>query len=322
MNTPSDTNDNNAASTLSMQALQTERNIKQINSSCDFTGEHASSGISITNEKLLGKVALISGGTNGIGLKCAQVFLEAGASVITLGVTPTHIQKAKQKFAEMGACVIDELDLQKIPKEAISKGGFALVLNCDVSSTKAIKETFARVKKSFDKLDVLLLSAAIASPRPVEEVTEEIFDAQVNINVKGIFFSIQSAIPLLNPNSSIISITSIASKRCTPPFAIYAATKAAVSSLTRSIAFALGPKLIRVNSICPGFIENAGLENTGLSPEALNEIKATLINRTTLKCAGSPIEVAKIALFLACSDSSFITGSEIVVDGGANITVF
>lgn len=246
--------------------------------------------------RLLGKTVLITGGTSGIGLAAARLFRQEGARVAVTGRDPERLAATQ---AELG------------PE--------ALVVRSEAGSLTEIDALLKQVGASFGKLDVLFLNAGIPRPAPLEMVSEAQFDEVVNVNLKGVFFTIQKALPLLNPNASIILTTSITNRLGTPNFSVYGATKAALRSLAQSLGLELIGRDIRVNAISPGPIETPIFDKLGLSPDAIRNKKNTMTDKSPIKRFGTPEEIAKVALFLASNDSSFIVGEEIVVDGGMSL---
>ncbi len=172
------------------------------------------------------------------------------------------------------------------------------------------------VKGKFGKIDVLFVNAGIGKFVPVADVTEELFDSIMDINFKGAYFTIQKALPFLNDNASIVLNTSIVAHIGMPNSSVYAASKAALITLVRTLSAELVGRGIRVNAVSPGPIATPILNRLGLPPEALEETKNNLADQVPLKRFGRPEEIAKTVLFLASTDSSFLLGTEIIVDGG------
>ncbi len=269
----------------------------------------------LKGDKLKGKTALITGGSNGIGLATAQLFLKHGANVIITGLNAERLTAARTSFAELGAFVISE-QLQPIPVGDIQGGGYALVLESDAGSLAAVDELLQRVKNIFGKFDVLFLNAGVANPMPLELMTEASFDEIFNVNVKNIFFTIQKSIPLLNENSSIILTTSIARIRSSSPFALYASAKSASLTMIKNLSVYLAQQKIRCNAISPGPIKTNMYNKLGMSDDQLADTLRTIESFSPLGCIGEPNDIAQAALFLASEDSRYIVGHEIVVDGG------
>jgi NAD(P)-dependent dehydrogenase (short-subunit alcohol dehydrogenase family) len=243
--------------------------------------------------KLEGKVAVITGGNSGIGLATAKEFKEQGARVVITGRDQQTLDEAKREI-----------------------GGDVLVIRSDASSLTEIDKLFAAVKEKLGRIDVLFINAGIGKFAPVEAVTEELFDLVMDVNFKGAYFTIQKALPLLNDNASIILNSSINAHIGMPNSSVYAASKAALLTLARTLSAELVGRGIRVNAISPGPIATPILNRLGLPAEALEDTEKSLREQIPMKRFGRPEEIAKTALFLASSDSSFLLGTEIVADGG------
>ncbi len=243
--------------------------------------------------RLEGKVAVITGGNSGIGLATAKRFIEEGTRVAISGRS------------------------QKTLDEAVkSLGKDVLAVQADVSKIADTDKLFTAVQQKLGKIDVLFVNAGIAKFLPLEAVTEQIYDEMFDINTKGAYFTIQKALPHLNDGASIILNTSVVSHIGSPAGVVYAATKAAMRSMTRSIAAALIDRNIRVNAVAPGATETPIFERTGLPQEVRDEFAKTLLASIPMKRFGQPEEIAAAVAFLASSDASFITGVELDVDGG------
>lgn len=249
-----------------------------------------------TPRKLSGKTALITGGTSGIGLATAQLFQQEGARVAVTGRSPAGIAQARATLGED-----------------------ALVISCDMSDLAAIDTLMEQVKERLGRIDVLFLNAGIGKAGALAQVSEAIFDEQISINVKGTFFSLQKALPLINVGASVIVTTSIGNRFGAPNFGVYAASKAALRSLVQTAALELIGKGIRVNAISPGPIDTPMFGRGGLPEDLLQQKKMMIREKSPSKRFGTSAEVAKLALFLASEDSSYIVGAEIVVDGGMSI---
>ena len=248
------------------------------------------------SSKLEGKVALITGGTSGIGLASARLFKAHGAQLVLTGRDPQRMAEAAEEF-----------------------GPGTLVLASEAGSLSDIEALMAQVKEHFGRLDVLFLNAAVNAPAPIEHVTEAMFDDVMNANFKGAFFTIQKALPLIGAGGSIIVTTSVTNRSGAPNFSVYGASKAALRSLVQSMGMGLIERGIRVNAICPGPIDTGGFNRLDLPSEVLCAIKGDISGRSPIKRFGTPDEVAKVALFLASDDAAYIVGEEIVVDGGISL---
>jgi NAD(P)-dependent dehydrogenase (short-subunit alcohol dehydrogenase family) len=243
--------------------------------------------------KLKKKVALITGGTTGIGLQAAKLFRDEGARVIVSGVNPARLQEASRQL-----------------------GPDVLALRSDLRARSDIDELIATIQEKFRRLDVLFANAGIGVAAPLEVVSEDQIDEQFSINFKGIFFAVQKAVPLLDNGGSIVLTTSFLNAVGTPGLSVLSATKAAVRSLVRSLGAELAPRGIRVNAVSPGPINTPFHGKLGLSEKQLMEAAAGIEAQVPLRRFGNADEIAKAALFLASDDSSFMTGAELVVDGG------
>lgn len=243
--------------------------------------------------KLEGKVAVITGGNSGIGLATAKEFKKHGARIVISGREQQTLDKATQEI-----------------------GGDVLAVRADTSSLPEIDKLFAAVKKKLGSIDVLFVNAGIGKFSPLEHVTEELFDNIMDINFKGSYFTIQKALPLLNDNASIILNSSINAHIGMPNSSVYAASKAALITLARTLSAELIGRGIRVNTVSPGPVSTPIFERLGLAPEDLKELAKNVQEQVPMKRFGLPEEIAKTVLFLASSDSSFLLGTEIVADGG------
>lgn len=246
--------------------------------------------------RLDGKTVLITGGTSGIGLAAARLFRDEGAQLVITG-------RDREKLA----AVQEEL------------GSEALVIRSEAGSLGEITSLMEQVKNRFSQLDVLFLNAGVATAAPVEHVSEALFDDIMEINFKGVFFTIQKALPLLGGNASIIVTTSITNQLGSPNFSVYGASKAALRSLVKSLSLELIERGIRVNAISPGPISTPIFDRFGVPPDAVQFIKGEIERKSPIKRFGTPDEIAKTALFLASDDSAYLVGEEIVVDGGMSL---
>jgi NAD(P)-dependent dehydrogenase (short-subunit alcohol dehydrogenase family) len=243
---------------------------------------------------LNGKVAVVTGGNSGIGYASAQKLKARGATVIITGRSPEKVAKAA-----------DELGVKGIV--------------ADVSSLDAIDHLVEQVKSEAGEVDILFVNAGIFQPAPVGQISEELFDHQMGINFKGAVFTTEKFLPLLNEGASIINLSSVNAYTGMPNTAVYAASKAALNSYTRTAATELAPRKIRVNAINPGPVSTPIFSKTGMPEEQLNGFAEAMQNRIPLKRFGQPEDIANLVAFLASDDASFITGSEYNIDGGINI---
>ncbi|MBD2499776.1 SDR family oxidoreductase [Anabaena azotica] len=244
-------------------------------------------------KKLDGKVALITGGTSGIGLATAKRFVAEGAYVYITG----------RRLAELDAAV-----------NAIAEN--ITGIQSDVSNLADLDRLFATIKQEQGHLDVLFANAGGAEVVPLGSITEEHFDKMFNINVKGLLFTVQKALPLLPEGASIILNASTSSIKATPAFSVYSATKAAVRSFARNWTIDLKERKIRVNVISPGVVPTPAYNLLGLNDEQLQEFVDTQARKIPMGRVGTPDEIAKAVVFLASDDSSFVNGIELFVDGG------
>jgi NAD(P)-dependent dehydrogenase (short-subunit alcohol dehydrogenase family) len=239
--------------------------------------------------RLENKVAVITGGSAGIGLATANRFAEEGAQVFITGRRQAELDKA-----------------------AASIGPRATAIQGDASTVDGIEKLYAKVKEKAGRIDVLMLNAAIVTAMPLQKITEEHFDAMITGNLRSIVFGMQRALPLLGKGASVILVGSISGSLGLPALSLYCANKAAVRSLARSWIVDLKGTGIRVNVLSPGHTRTAAFD--GVVPED----RATALAQTLpLERLGTPEDMASLALFLASDESSYITGAEIQADGGA-----
>jgi NAD(P)-dependent dehydrogenase (short-subunit alcohol dehydrogenase family) len=243
--------------------------------------------------KLAGKVAVITGGNSGIGLATAERFVAEGAQVFITG----------RRQGELDAAV------KRIGKGVTGVRG-------DVSNLADLDGLYARVKEQAGHVDILFANAGMGEFTPLGSITEAQYDKMFNVNVKGLLFTVQKALPLFRDGGSIILNASIASCKGLEAFSVYSATKAAVRSFARSWTVDLKQRKIRVNVISPGPIETPILDGIASTKEEVDQIKAGFASLVPMGRMGQPEEIATAAVFLASSDSSFITGVELFVDGG------
>jgi NAD(P)-dependent dehydrogenase (short-subunit alcohol dehydrogenase family) len=243
--------------------------------------------------KLEGKIALITGGSSGIGLATAKHFVAEGAYVFITG----------RRQTELDAAV-----------EGIGKN--VTGIQSDVSKLEDLDRLFAIIKQAQGHLDVVFANAGGGEIAPLGSITEEHFDRTFNTNVKGLLFTVQKALPLLPEGASIILNASTASTVGTPAFSVYSATKAAVRSFARNWMLDLKEHKIRVNAISPGVVPTLGYDLLGLNKEQVQEFVDSQVVTIPLGRVGTPDEIAKAVVFLASDDSSFVNGIELFVDGG------
>jgi 3-oxoacyl-[acyl-carrier protein] reductase len=246
-------------------------------------------------KKLNGKVAVVTGASKGIGADIAKHFAAEGAAVI--------VNYASSK--EGADRVVDEI---------AKRGGKAIAVQADVAKKKEIERLFAETKKAFGQLDILVNNAGVYEFLPLENVTEEHFHRQFNLNVLGLILTSQEALKHFGPaGGSIINISSGASTIAPPNASVYSATKGAVDTITRSLAKELGPRNIRVNAINPGMVETEGVRAAGFIE---SDFRKQMESQTPLGRIGQTRDIAPAAVFLASSDSGWITGETLLIAGG------
>ena len=244
-------------------------------------------------KKLDGKVAVVTGGNSGIGLATAREFKQEGAKVVITGRDQQTLDDAKQEL-----------------------GQDVLAVRSDTSRLADIDKLFAVVREKLGKIDVLFINAGVGKFVPLESVTEEFFDSIMDINFKGAYFTIQKALPLLNDNASIVLNASINAYIGMPNTSVYAASKAALITLARTLSAELVDRGIRVNVVSPGPVATPIFGKLGIAADALDEVVKNVQTQVPMKRFGRPEEIAKAVLFLASDDASFLLGTEIVADGG------
>ena len=245
-------------------------------------------------KRLEGKVAVVTGGNSGIGLAAAKRLQEEGARVAIAGRSKKTLDEAM-----------------------IAIGKDVIAVQADVSIAKDLDRLYATVSQRLGKIDILFANAGIYKFAPFTATTGELYDELFDINARGVYFTIQKALPLLNDGASIIINTSVAGEIGVANGTVYAATKSALRSFTRSIAAELVDRGIRVNAVSPGPIETpAGFARTGLPKEQIDQFIQDVVAKVPMKRIGQPSEIAGAVAFLASSDASFMTGAEITVDGG------
>jgi 3-oxoacyl-[acyl-carrier protein] reductase len=244
--------------------------------------------------KLAGKVAIVSGASKGIGAAVAEKLAESGASVIVNYATS----------ADQAEAVVQRIK---------ARGGQAKAVRADVSNPAEAKQLIAAAISEYGRLDILVNNAGVYEFRPLSDVDEAHFGRLFDLNVKGLLFTTQAAAKSFDGHGgSVINISSLASQLAIPEASVYSATKAAVDSLTRTLAAELGPRNILVNSILPGPVETDGTRALA----EWDEVRSTFLPRTPLGRIGQPDDIATVAVFLASADSGWITGQVIPVAGG------
>jgi NAD(P)-dependent dehydrogenase (short-subunit alcohol dehydrogenase family) len=243
--------------------------------------------------KLEDKIALITGGNGGIGLATAKRFVSEGAYVFITGRRDSELRAAAR---EIGRNVTG--------------------VQGDVSKLGDLDRLYAQIKREKGRLDIVFANAGIAKFAPFGTISEELYDSIFDINVKGLLFTVQKALPLLPDGAAIILNASVVGSKGLPVNSVYSATKAAVRSFARTWATDLKERRIRVNAVSPGATDTPGLGDLLSSSEAGEQRRKMIANTVPLGRLGTPDEIAKAVVFLASDDSSFVTGAELFVDGG------
>ncbi len=243
--------------------------------------------------RLSGKVALITGGNSGIGLATAKAFRSEGAKVVITGRNQETLDRA---VAEIG--------------------GDTIAIQGDVSDLAHLDDVAGQINEKYGRLDILFANAGVGIPTPFADVTEEQFDMHFDINVKGLFFTIQKALPLLSDGASIVLNASIVKDKGFDGFSAYSATKGAVRTLTRTLASELRGKRIRVNTVSPGPIETPIYDRMGMPKEAQEEFGEMVASQVPLGRFGAAEDIAAAVVYLASDEAKYTTGIDLVVDGG------
>ena len=243
-----------------------------------------------------GKVAMVTGGNSGIGLAAAKAFAREGAQVAVTGR--------------------DEGTLKNAEKEI---GSGALAIRADAARIADLDAAMAKVRDQFKRIDALFVNAGIGRFVPIAEVTEAMFDEIVTINLKGAFFTVQKALPLMARGSAVVLNASINAHIGLPGTTVYGATKAAVVNMAKTMSADLAERGIRVNAVSPGPVETPIFGRAGISSEQSRQTKEWLQNQTLVKRMAEPEEIAEAVLYLSSDVSSFVVGTELVIDGGMTI---
>ncbi|MEO7717310.1 MAG: SDR family oxidoreductase [Capsulimonas sp.] len=245
------------------------------------------------SKKLEGKVALVTGGNSGIGLATAQRFVEEGAYV--------YITGRRQQELDAAVSLI---------------GSNVTAIQADSTKLEDIDRVYATIEKEKGRLDVLFANAGSGSLLPLGSITEEQYDKTFDLNVKGVLFTVQKALPLMSAGASIVINASLVSIKGFPAFSVYSATKAAVRSFARGWVSDLKGSGIRVNVVSPGVVPTPAYNLLGLNEEQIQGFIEEQAKAIPLGRVGTPDEIAKAVVFLASDDSSFVNGVELFVDGG------
>jgi len=243
--------------------------------------------------RLQNKTALITGGNSGIGFATAKEFLAQGAKVIITGRNQAALEKAKQEL-----------------------GGNVSAIVSNTASMSDIRKLREQVQLIVPSLDVVFINAGVGKFTPLEAVTEEVFDEQFNINVKGAYFTVQELLPVINDGGSIILNTSIAAHIGMATASVYSATKAALLSLARTLSADLVQRRIRVNAISPGPIATPIFGKMGIPAEQVDAVRSDIQGKVPIGRMGNPEEIARVATFFASDDSTFVLGAELIAAGG------
>jgi NAD(P)-dependent dehydrogenase (short-subunit alcohol dehydrogenase family) len=244
--------------------------------------------------KLEGKIALVTGGSSGIGLATAKRFVQEGAFVFITGRRQAQLDIAVQEI-----------------------GPQATAVRADATKFADLDALYEQIKRDKGRLDVLFVNAGGGSTAPLGSITEQHFDDTFNVNVKGVVFTVQKALPLMPDGSAIVLNASQVSVKGGPAFSVYSATKAAVRSFARGWTTDLKDRKIRVNVVSPGPIDTPGLSGLAETEEQKKGLYDYLASTVPLGRLGHPDEIAKVAVFLASDDASFVAGIELFVDGGS-----
>jgi NAD(P)-dependent dehydrogenase (short-subunit alcohol dehydrogenase family) len=243
--------------------------------------------------KLAGKVALVTGGNSGIGLATAKLFSQEGAKVVIAG-----------------------RDRSTLDEAAAAIGSEVLALQADIAHLEQIDRLYQEIAERFGKIDILFANAGIGRFAALEETTEAIYDEVLGINLKGLYFTVQKAVAHLNDNAAIVLNTSFLGELGRAGTSVVSASKAAVRSLTRTFSADLVARGIRVNAVSPGAIATPFHGRTGLSETTVAAHAQKFMSQIPMQRFGTPEEIAQVVLFLSSSDSTYILGTEIAVDGG------
>jgi NAD(P)-dependent dehydrogenase (short-subunit alcohol dehydrogenase family) len=245
------------------------------------------------SNRFANKVAVVTGGNSGIGLATAKAFVREGAKVAIIGRSDDTLKAAQKEL-----------------------GPDALVLKADMSRIAEIATAMDQIRRRFDRIDALFVNAGIGKFVPFEEVTEEFYDTTMATNLKGLFFTVQKAVPLFSKGAAVVLNASVNAHLGMPNSSVYGASKAAVVNLAKTLSADLLQRGVRVNVVSPGPIETPILDRMGFPEERLRQTKEWITSQVPLKRFGTPDEIASAVLFLTSPESSYIVGTELVVDGG------
>jgi len=244
-------------------------------------------------QRFQGKVAVVTGGNSGIGLGVAKAYAQEGARVAITGRNEKSLEAAAKEI-----------------------GDGTVAIQSDAGKVAEIEGAFKKISERFGRIDALFVNAGVAKLLPFEKITEELFDETVDINMKGVFFTMQQAIPLMPKGSAIVLNASINAHLGMPGTTVYGASKAAVISMAKTFSAELLERGIRVNAISPGPITSALLARDGVTQEKLQETKDWIQSQVPAKRFGTPEEIAAGVLYLTAPESAFVLGAELIIDGG------
>lgn len=245
------------------------------------------------NGRFEGKVAVVTGGNSGIGLATAKAFAREGAKVAITGRSESTLKAAQKAL-----------------------GAEALVIRSDSSRVSEIESAMGRIRERFGRIDALFVNAGVGRFVPFDEVTEAFFDETMATNLKGVFFTVQKAAPLLSRGAAVVLNASVNAHRGMPGSTVYGASKAAVVNLAKTLSADLLPRGVRVNVVSPGPVATPIFDRMGLSEEEARQLRDGISDRVPLKRFGDPDEIAAAVLYLSSPESAFVVGTEIIVDGG------
>lgn len=243
--------------------------------------------------KLRSKIAVITGGNSGIGLAAAHELKQQGARIIIIGRKPAAVAAAAKEI-----------------------GGDTLGLVADISKVADLERAFVTIREEVGRIDILFANAGVAKFAPMAESTEALFDEMTDTNLKGAYFTVRQALPLLTDGASVVFTSSSVAHFGMPGASIYAAGKAALLNLAKTLAIELAPRKIRVNVVSPGPIATPIFGKMGLPAASVQEMGGAILAQVPLARFGEAIEIAKAVAYLASPDASFVTGTELLVDGG------
>jgi NAD(P)-dependent dehydrogenase (short-subunit alcohol dehydrogenase family) len=247
----------------------------------------------MSTQRFSGKVAVVTGGNSGIGLGVAKAYAQEGARVAITGRNAKTLEIAAKEI-----------------------GDGTLAIQSDAGRVAEIEGAMKKINERFGRIDALFVNAGVGKFVFFDQVTEEFFDETVDINLKGVFFTVQKAVPLMPNGSAIVLNASINAHLGMPGTTVYGATKAAVVNLAKTLSADLLEKGIRVNAVSPGPITSALLARDGITTEKLQETKDWIQSQVPLKRFGVPEEIAAAVLYLTAPESAFVLGTELIVDGG------